>query len=98
MKNMIETDSDVDVVEEVTTDINNDNKKAVWLYNDAFNSFEHVIESLIEVCKMSKNTAEECALKVHKTGKCVVAQNKSNTELMEIATELKLKHLDARVV
>ncbi len=47
---------------------------------------------------MSSSKAEECATTVHKKGKCVVAQNKSNTELMEIATELKLKHLDARVV
>lgn len=98
MKNIFETDTDIEVVEKTTTDINNDNKKAVWLYNDAFNSFEHVIDSLVEVCKMSSSAAEECAVKVHKTGKCVVAQNKSNTELLEIATELKLKHLDARVV
>lgn len=39
------------------------------LYNDDFNTFEHVIESLIDVCHHSPEQAEQCALIVHHKGR-----------------------------
>jgi len=42
------------------------------LYNDEVNTFEYVIESLVEVCKHSPEQAEQCALITHTKGKCDV--------------------------
>lgn len=39
------------------------------LYNDDFNTFEHVIESLIDVCHHTPEQAEQCAIIVHTKGR-----------------------------
>lgn len=39
----------------------------VW--NDHVNTFDHVIESLVEVCDHSPQQAEQCALIIHHHGK-----------------------------
>lgn len=40
------------------------------LFNDDFNSFDFVIESLVEVCDFDEHQAEQCALIAHYKGKC----------------------------
>ena len=42
------------------------------LYNDDFNTFDHVIYTLIKVCEHSAEQAEQCSLIVHYKGKCTV--------------------------
>jgi ATP-dependent Clp protease adaptor protein ClpS len=42
----------------------------VW--NDEVNTFEWVIETLIEVCKHSTEQAEQCAMLIHTQGKYAV--------------------------
>jgi len=42
------------------------------LHNDDYNSFEHVIECLMRVCKHSYEQASQCAHIVHFRGKCDV--------------------------
>jgi ATP-dependent Clp protease adaptor protein ClpS len=42
------------------------------LYNDDYNTFEFVIEALIEVCKHDTLQAEQCTYIVHYNGKCAV--------------------------
>jgi ATP-dependent Clp protease adaptor protein ClpS len=42
------------------------------LYNDDVNTFDHVIQSLIEICKHDVIQAEQCTLLVHYKGKCGV--------------------------
>ena len=44
----------------------------VW--NDEVNTFEWVIETLIEVCGHTEEQAEQCAYLVHFKGKCDVKQ------------------------
>ena len=44
----------------------------IVLYNDDVNTFDHVIETLIKVCKHTAEQAEQCALLVHYKGKCTV--------------------------
>jgi ATP-dependent Clp protease adaptor protein ClpS len=57
---------DVAVLEQVG--INNE----IVLFNDDVNTFDHVIETLIHVCKHSAEQAEQCAILVHYKGKCTV--------------------------
>jgi len=42
------------------------------LHNDEHNTFDHVIESLIEVCEHENYQAEQCAFITHYKGKCDV--------------------------
>jgi ATP-dependent Clp protease adaptor protein ClpS len=44
----------------------------VW--NDEVNTFDWVIQSLIEVCDHSQEQAEQCALIIHHNGKYAVKQ------------------------
>ncbi len=44
----------------------------IILFNDDVNTFEHVIESLIDVCNHTSVQAEQCAYLVHYKGKCAV--------------------------
>jgi ATP-dependent Clp protease adaptor protein ClpS len=47
-------------------------KNEIVLHNDDVNTFDHVIETLIRVCKHDALQAEQCALLVHYKGKCTV--------------------------
>lgn len=49
----------------------------VW--NDEVNTFEWVIETLIEVCHHSEEQAEQCALLIHTKGKYAVKQGDYDT-------------------
>jgi len=42
------------------------------VYNDDFNTFEHVINTLIDVCAHAPEQAEQCTLIIHYKGKCIV--------------------------
>jgi ATP-dependent Clp protease adaptor protein ClpS len=48
------------------------------LYNDDHNSFNHVIECLIEYCDHKRLQAEQCATIVHNKGKCSVKKDVYN--------------------
>jgi ATP-dependent Clp protease adaptor protein ClpS len=57
-----------DVLVEEVVGSNNE----IVLHNDDVNTFDHVIETLIRVCKHDALQAEQCALLVHYKGKCTV--------------------------
>jgi ATP-dependent Clp protease adaptor protein ClpS len=57
---------DVDVLEQET------HQHEIVLHNDDVNTFDHVIDSLIDVCDHSLEQAEQCATLVHYKGKCTV--------------------------
>jgi ATP-dependent Clp protease adaptor protein ClpS len=44
----------------------------IVLHNDDVNTFDHVIDSLIDVCEHTAEQAEQCATLVHYKGKCTV--------------------------
>jgi len=44
----------------------------IVLYNDAVNTFDHVINTLIYACEHTPEQAEQCSLIVHYKGKCTV--------------------------
>lgn len=63
---MLDEDVDVDVL----TSSEEPCQLIVW--NDEVNTFDWVIETLIEVCKHSQEQAEQCALLIHFQGKYAV--------------------------
>lgn len=54
-------DADQDVLVESSHNL------IVW--NDEVNTFDHVIESLMDICEHSPEQAEQCALFIHHKGK-----------------------------
>ena len=46
--------------------------KDLILWNDDVNTFDFVIETLIELCQHDAIQAEQCAILVHHKGKCAV--------------------------
>ena len=42
------------------------------VFNDEVNTFDHVINTLIRVCKHSSEQAQQCTLIIHFKGKCTV--------------------------
>ncbi|SDB67301.1 ATP-dependent Clp protease adaptor protein ClpS [Flavobacteriaceae bacterium MAR_2010_188] len=44
----------------------------IVLFNDDVNTFEHVIDTLINVCEHTPEQAEQCSIIVHYKGKCTV--------------------------
>ncbi|MDO6738506.1 ATP-dependent Clp protease adaptor ClpS [Wenyingzhuangia sp. 2_MG-2023] len=44
----------------------------IVLYNDDVNTFEYVIDALIDVCDHDPIQAEQCTMLVHYKGKCAV--------------------------
>jgi ATP-dependent Clp protease adaptor protein ClpS len=61
-----EIGEETDVLTEETTGYN------LVLWNDDVNTFEWVIETLIEICGHSAEQAEQCALLIHHKGKYAV--------------------------
>jgi ATP-dependent Clp protease adaptor protein ClpS len=58
----------VDVLEVIeTTDLMD-----LVVFNDEVNTFDHVINTLIRVCKHTNEQAEQCTLLIHHKGKCTV--------------------------
>ncbi|HEY4155748.1 MAG TPA: ATP-dependent Clp protease adaptor ClpS [Puia sp.] len=55
---------------EILTDPEEPYSLIVW--NDEVNSFDWVIQTLVEVCKHSTEQAEQCAMIIHTQGKYAV--------------------------
>lgn len=63
-------------VQELLTDVYD-----LVLYNDDVNTFEYVIESLMEICNHESIQAEQCTWIIHHKGKCSV--KKGSVEELE---------------
>jgi len=62
--------TDIEVLEE--EDVLTDELRDLIVFNDEVNTFDHVIQTLIKVCKHSPEQAEQCTWIIHYKGKCTV--------------------------
>ena len=69
----------------------------IVMYNDDYNTFDHVIDTLIKVCKHTSEQAEQCSLIVHYKGKCTVKTG-SIDELTPQCSQLLDAGLSAEIV
>ncbi|MGI9551349.1 MAG: ATP-dependent Clp protease adaptor ClpS [Aurantibacter sp.] len=60
------------ILEEVLIEEETVNQNEIVLFNDDVNTFDYVIETLVDVCEHSPQQAEQCSLIVHYKGKCTV--------------------------
>lgn len=71
--------------------------KDLVVFNDDVNTFEHVIETLIKVCKHTPEQAEQCTLLIHYKGKCAVKKG-SYDELKPMREAITEVGIDAKIV
>jgi ATP-dependent Clp protease adaptor protein ClpS len=68
--------TETEVLEEVETKTEEGHRLIV--FNDEVNSFDDVIEALVDVCQHSAAQAEQCTLIIHFKGKCSVKEGSWN--------------------
>lgn len=66
------------------------------LFNDDVNTFDHIINSLVEVCRHEPEQAEQCALIAHFKGKCGVKSG-AYTELKPLADEMLRRQISVQI-
>lgn len=76
---MISTNTHIDLEEQVDILLENDNHCSLIVWNDEVNTFEWVIQTLMEVCKHSEQQAEQSAIIIHTKGKYSVKNGDFNT-------------------
>jgi len=67
-------DPDVEILEKEDTEETTEGLNQLIVFNDDVNTFDHVINALIEICKHSPEQAEQCTLIIHYKGKCCVKE------------------------
>ena len=50
-------------------------QKDIVVFNDDVNTFDHVIATLVKVCKHTEIQAEQCTWIIHHNGKCQVKRD-----------------------
>ena len=73
------------------------NQHEIVLFNDDVNTFEFVIDSLINVCDHTTEQAEQCTWLVHFKGKCTVKTGEYN-DLKPRCSKLLSLGLSAEIV
>ncbi len=76
--------------------LDKDSQRALILHNDDVNTFDFVIDTLIEVCEHDPEQAEQCTFIVHYKGKCDVKKG-SFTKLRPVRQELVRRGLTATI-
>ncbi|AKQ44846.1 ATP-dependent Clp protease adaptor ClpS [Rufibacter radiotolerans] len=82
---------DVLVLED-TTDM-----RELVVYNDDVNTFEHVINTLVQVCRHTQEQAEQCTMLIHYKGKCTVKLG-TFTELETMCTAIHDRGISADIL
>lgn len=80
----------------VDLDVEETEERKIVLFNDEVNTFDFVIDSLINVCGHDHLQAEQCTIIVHFKGKCDV-KNGSYEKLEPMCTALLERGLTAEI-
>jgi len=94
--NAINFSHEIDVEEDISILLEELEVKKLILHNDDYNTFDWVIETLVEVCGHSYEQAEQCAYIVHYKGKCQVKHG-SEKEMERLCKMLLQRGLTATV-
>ncbi|NJN24776.1 MAG: ATP-dependent Clp protease adaptor ClpS [Cyclobacteriaceae bacterium] len=92
MKMSYQEKEDFALLEAVITE----DEKDLVVYNDDFNTFDHVIHTLIKVCRHTAEQAEQCAYIVHYKGKCAVKKG-TFEELKPMKESICEAGIDAKI-
>lgn len=93
---MSQTEVEVEVEELVESKTTITDSKDLIIYNDDYNTFDHVIDSLVKVCKHEVIQAEQCTWIIHYNGKCAVKKG-TLEDLRPMRQALSERGLDAKI-
>lgn len=68
----------------------------LWLINDDYNTFDFVIDTLVELCHHSYEQATQCAFITHNAGKCDVYRSHYD-EVERIANTMLNRGLTVKI-
>ena len=87
------------LLDQIPTDLEEEvvQHNEIVLYNDDVNTFDHVIETLVDVCNHTFEQAEQCSIIVHYKGKCAVKTG-AYKDLEPRCTSLLSAGLSAEIV
>ncbi|ODS81559.1 MAG: Clp protease ClpS [Cytophagaceae bacterium SCN 52-12] len=89
----ISENTDTEVLQEaVDTEV-----RSLVVFNDDVNTFDWVIETLIEVCGHTPHQAEQCTIIIHFKGKCSVKDG-AYEELVEMRNDICRRGISAEVI
>ncbi|MFZ9943990.1 MAG: ATP-dependent Clp protease adaptor ClpS [Bacteroidia bacterium] len=60
--------------EDVAVAVEEEPSHHLVVFNDDVNTFAHVIESLMKICRHDRQQAEQCSIIIHYKGKCSVKE------------------------
>lgn len=86
----------VETKENVISELKATEIKELILFNDDFNTFDHVIKSLILICDHEVVQAEQCTFIVHYKGKCVIKKG-TLKELLVLKMALQQRNLTVAI-
>lgn len=68
---------DLDILEQIETEVKEEkvDLKDLILYNDDVNTFDFVIDTLVNLCGHDLIQAEQCTFLVHYKGKCGIKRD-----------------------
>jgi len=93
MKHDYQEKESVDVMEVIeTTDLMD-----LVIFNDDVNTFDHVIQTLMKICKHTAEQAEQCTILIHYRGKCTVKNGDFNF-LRPLRDAICEAGIDARIL
>ncbi len=90
-KPQVETLEQVELLEEET------DLRDLIVFNDDFNTFDHVINTLIRICRHTAEQAEQCTWLIHFKGKCTVKSG-SFDELKPMKDGICEAGIDAKIL
>ena len=88
-------EEEVEILEAVV-DVDVD-ERDLMVYNDDFNTFDHVINTLVRVCKHDVQQAEQCTWLIHYKGKCSVKKG-SYEDLKPMRDGIREAGIDAKII
>jgi len=71
--------------------------KSLFLLNDDYNSFDHVVDCLTAICDHDPIQAEQCALLTHYKGSCEIMIG-DNDDLEPMQEDLALYGLNVEIL
>ncbi len=92
-----EKNPEVELLEEVEIVTEEIKLWSLVLFNDDVNTFDYVIDTLVEICDHTPEQAEQCAVIIHFKGKCAV-KNGDLEELTAKRNEICRRGISAEVM
>ena len=88
---------EIDVVEEIQEEVVEKELYNLVVFNDEVNTFDFVIDTLMDVCEHTPEQAEQCTIIIHYKGKCRV-KNGSWEQLVSMRQEICRRGISAEVL